>query len=432
MTFAKSQFRQVVEKEHERLKSLAEIENKRILTKLKQENEQTTCPLCLEDLPPICPMKNFPTYMPCCGVEVCMDCGNNWSKRQDKSKVVCFHCRRPGLKLDYKTLSVDGCKSGKAYAFLVLSLKERDPKKAFEYMKKAAELGDVVCQSKLGYTYVTGVFLGTFKELAVPKSIEKGMELLKKAAEQGEPHALAKLAKSIEESQGIFNRESFELYSLGAYQDHHLCMLRLSAQYTIAFLDALVYEGPSALEKKTVRMYMILSLYWMGRAFACKKLMTTNGGSLQTFLVTLDIAMQTWHKRSFLHVEPLPGCSHVPLVKCISGFIQKHHPGLKSNIDPYVPKHSAWSEICGNCGNQEKNKLKVCARCKAFSYCSKECQVKHWKAGHKVDCKRHWIEEFIPNIRTPKFHGNAYQLKHSWKAGVGWTTSDEFVTNVLA
>jgi tetratricopeptide (TPR) repeat protein len=30
--------------------------------------------------------------------------------------------------------------------------------------------------------------------------------------------------------------------------------------------------------------------------------------------------------------------------------------------------------------------LLQCAKCKAAAYCSKECQIRHWKAGHKRDC----------------------------------------------
>uniref|UniRef100_A0A7S0VFI5 MYND-type domain-containing protein n=1 Tax=Hemiselmis tepida TaxID=464990 RepID=A0A7S0VFI5_9CRYP len=34
----------------------------------------------------------------------------------------------------------------------------------------------------------------------------------------------------------------------------------------------------------------------------------------------------------------------------------------------------------------DKKKLYVCARCKKAEYCSKECQAKAWKAGHKLNC----------------------------------------------
>jgi len=31
---------------------------------------------------------------------------------------------------------------------------------------------------------------------------------------------------------------------------------------------------------------------------------------------------------------------------------------------------------------------KTCSACKAVVYCSKECQIKHWRAGHKTECKK--------------------------------------------
>jgi len=40
---------------------------------------------------------------------------------------------------------------------------------------------------------------------------------------------------------------------------------------------------------------------------------------------------------------------------------------------------------CGNCGRIAK-KLMKCSRCHKVAYCSKDCQVGHWKAGHKIMC----------------------------------------------
>ena len=40
-----------------------------------------------------------------------------------------------------------------------------------------------------------------------------------------------------------------------------------------------------------------------------------------------------------------------------------------------------------NCGRAEQ--LKACVRCKAVWYCGKDCQVEHWKAGHKIDCVKY-------------------------------------------
>ena len=47
-----------------------------------------------------------------------------------------------------------------------------------------------------------------------------------------------------------------------------------------------------------------------------------------------------------------------------------------------------FGEVCSYASSgAELKKPLVCARCKGAAYCSKECQVKGWKAGHKQACK---------------------------------------------
>lgn len=45
--------------------------------------------------------------------------------------------------------------------------------------------------------------------------------------------------------------------------------------------------------------------------------------------------------------------------------------------------------FCANCHKSAADipgPLKHCAKCKAIWYCSKECQVKSWNEGHRMDC----------------------------------------------
>ncbi|EJK72386.1 hypothetical protein THAOC_06089 [Thalassiosira oceanica] len=51
---------------------------------------------------------------------------------------------------------------------------------------------------------------------------------------------------------------------------------------------------------------------------------------------------------------------------------------------------------CANCKKraQAGERSKQCSKCKAQWYCSKECQVEAWRAGHKKDCKRAAILKF--------------------------------------
>jgi hypothetical protein len=44
------------------------------------------------------------------------------------------------------------------------------------------------------------------------------------------------------------------------------------------------------------------------------------------------------------------------------------------------------SRPCAQCGELFP-KLKQCSWCKAVAYCSRDCQVAHWKAGHKEACQ---------------------------------------------
>mmetsp|Transcript_2650 Transcript_2650/g.5659 ORF Transcript_2650/g.5659 Transcript_2650/m.5659 type:complete len:103 (+) Transcript_2650:1020-1328(+) len=43
---------------------------------------------------------------------------------------------------------------------------------------------------------------------------------------------------------------------------------------------------------------------------------------------------------------------------------------------------------CANClkPKSENGSLSKCKKCKVMRYCSKDCQVAHWRAGHKQEC----------------------------------------------
>jgi hypothetical protein len=42
---------------------------------------------------------------------------------------------------------------------------------------------------------------------------------------------------------------------------------------------------------------------------------------------------------------------------------------------------------CAYCGTTSSDKLSMCSRCKTISYCTRECQVSHWKV-HKKECAK--------------------------------------------
>jgi hypothetical protein len=72
---------------------------------------------------------------------------------------------------------------------------------------------------------------------------------------------------------------------------------------------------------------------------------------------------------------------------------------LMSPVGPMIMKHAmkqsraekkAGKGHCSKCEAVETSTLLLfnCGRCKAVQYCSKECQVSDWKAGHKQACKQ--------------------------------------------
>ena len=151
-------------------------------------------------------------------------------------------------------------------------------------------------------------------------------------------------------------------------------------------------------ENKDWRKNLLLSLYWYGKSAEMEKKNPKGCKSLPKMAVYLHLAMTVlWHRQHGRYRGPLPGYSHVPFCTWALAKGGHHHKSFIFSKSPFA----CWKHKCANCNimSEEMEEFKVCARCKAFYYCSKKCQVEHWKAGHKVDCKGHWIEEFFPDIR---------------------------------
>jgi hypothetical protein len=61
-------------------------------------------------------------------------------------------------------------------------------------------------------------------------------------------------------------------------------------------------------------------------------------------------------------------------------------PSTPSDADSSPSSKVKPAKPCANCGELFP-KLKLCTRCRSVSYCCKDCQVAHWKAGHKRECQ---------------------------------------------
>ena len=62
-----------------------------------------------------------------------------------------------------------------------------------------------------------------------------------------------------------------------------------------------------------------------------------------------------------------------------------YYAKIKEEADRLKEVVAHTPDKCGSCG-LPKPDMKKCSRCKTVVYCSKECQIKDWKAGHKHAC----------------------------------------------
>mmetsp|Transcript_37115 Transcript_37115/g.90220 ORF Transcript_37115/g.90220 Transcript_37115/m.90220 type:complete len:554 (+) Transcript_37115:78-1739(+) len=84
-------------------------------------------------------------------------------------------------------------------------------------------------------------------------------------------------------------------------------------------------------------------------------------------------------------------------------------------------KKSAAS-VCGSCNKSLGSGGKKCSRCKATFYCSRNCQVQHWKQGHKQEC-----DEILAEAAGVQL-SSAY-VEHTIALSTTFLLSDQFGTH---
>jgi hypothetical protein len=263
---------------------------------------------------------------------------------------------------------------------------EKDTKKSIKLCEREADLGNRSAQDSLAQIYYLG-------DSGANKCLKKARYYAKKAANQGAQQSQFILAHLLWHDNYDRNEEAFRLLTLAAFQGSAQARSNLGSIYE---------ERYQATEDEAWDKNLILSLYWYGKGAELEAKDPRQGcKSLAGMAFNLNLAMSLfWHPRDYSNMHPLPGYSHVPFYTWALAKSGQHTKTINFP-QPRLMDNDAWQNVCANCGKQsrEKQELKACSSCKAFHYCSKKCQVKHWKAGHKVDCKGHWIEEFFPDIR---------------------------------
>jgi hypothetical protein len=406
---AQTEFKSLVETELKRVTRVAMDENER-LTKLRQSEEtEKCCSLCLEVVPPIYKYDELPIAMPCCGAYTCKQCMNDFARSIIQARDVnakCFACRRPMTKIKDQMQNLKGGAYGKALAMITLAdqcSEKNQTSKALNYMHRAAELGSCRAQSILCLSYYKGKYRG----MAVEKSWSKAMDLAQRAANQGYSMGISSLGYFTEhekQSKDTLNPEAFRLFSVSAYQECPLGMSYLANWYFDQYAHCNGIRFKSVEDQVKERTSLLLSLYWYGKSTERELIEGQSTKSLMMMSKLLELAMGLWHNPSkHLMCDPITGYSQVPLTVWARRKALRVDAKARDTWGKSPLMCNPWKFVCANCGRRDvQEKLKACAQCKTFSYCSKECQVKHWKAGHKLECKGHWVEQFFPKIRTPE------------------------------
>jgi hypothetical protein len=409
---AKKEFGSIVSEEETRIKALAMAENKVVMDRLKQNEEVASCPLCLEELQAVHTLDEAPLVMACCGTRTCTKCLDNWSASALKDPTIteaCFFCREENYTFEsIEALAVNGGSYGKGWANSVVGEaysqgtkgKKRNLTVALKYLNKAADLGNPSSQAQLANAYRTGLF----HEKPVPANHAKALALAKKSATKGNSTAQYLVAEMIGGKKPDMQSESYRLCSISAYQGYLNSYLKLIQMQTTDYcrLEKIKSKTPQQEDEK--HKLLLISLYWFGkmcekRDECQKKGLTLN--CLFMFSRHLYEAMRSrWHLRKYFYMDPLNGYSHMTLINWAQKQCTKKEYPREYKLFKEHGFTAPWTLMCANCAVMKKNvPLRACASCGVFAYCSKECQVKHWKAGHKADCKGHWIEEFFPDIR---------------------------------
>jgi len=325
------------------------------------------CPICFEKQwdPP----RTMVRYR-CCGKKICREC----EKRGGASLDICPLCRSEAPEAE------DGMD-----------------------LKGKAESGVVWAMEVIGRRLLYGSV-----EYGVEKDTEKGLDLLHRAAENGNVQAMNSLgeyhfrtASNIPEARRWYEKAAAEgnILSLGA-------------------LGWMIGDEEDC-EKDKAEALRLLTV--------CTSLC---GRSSQNDMYRSRLALTNFKESPKLvlhHLRPAAEAGHVAAMAhygkwlMYAGTVDQHYEG-----NALIPGHSPVPEAlfwfrqskrmdhrdpeidnlfslleqairsgCAHCHEKlSPEKPLCCSECRAAYYCDRECQVAHWKNGHKKDCVKKLKKEF--------------------------------------
>lgn len=357
------------------------VERMRVEKVVKEHEElhppdTETCPICLEEVP-IVDIDSFARF-PCCYNGVCPSCFDSVNGNE-ADMPVCPLCRGEiyVTPAKNKELLLKHAIAGKSEAQAKLGVMfsngqhgyARDLKMSLKWIRLAAEQRDAAAKNMLARLYYTGK--------RIEKSHDKAFALMKESADMGNAESQCEIGCA------YLYGDIFSEAGIGVDKSLGMKYLTLSynggcneAAYELGGLFLSGEGRECGLRKHEYLQKMNLAVHYLEEA--------ANAGC-EKANPQLSAALVQRCKEVYGTVC-IPGHSELPRAM----FILHKSFGLESVTTEEVDEfESFFNDECHNCRKRATGKLNRCKRCRAAWYCGKECQVQHWKMGHKIDCIEH-------------------------------------------
>ena len=361
------------------------VERKRVTRELAKFEEKygalysEPCLICLENIHVHASEDLYQRFF-CCGGFICETCARD-TKESELDFDKCPLCRNPLTASDIskdktklmalaeRGLSWAQTHAGKGMIQGIQGFRKQE-KAGLKWIKKAVAQNHPSALWYFSELYRFGV------ASVLDKSQEKANELLMRSANLGYAAANSEVARSYLAGTHGFE-EDLEEAIFRATVAHALDASNKSAAMTLGF---------HLMVEQATELSPYLSCYYLN--IAANK--GVDGIACYLYSIVLGKLSQHLHNSQ---VE-IPGSNVVPAA--FSWLRRSRDLGYNDARGRLKELESNVQSYCANCSKEAKtgDNFKQCSKCKAQWYCSKECQVEAWKAGHKKDCKRASILKF--------------------------------------
>ena len=226
--------------------------------------------------------------------------------------------------------------------------------------KDAAAQGHIIAQSNLGVMYENGK--------GVQQDYAEAVKWYRRGAEQGFADAQCNLGFMCSHGQGMQQDYAVAVkwYRRAAEQGHLDAQCNMGLMYSnglgakLDYAEAVKWYRRAAKQGNAEAQYELGIMYAKGR------------GVQQDFCeaaLWFEKAAIQGHDQAKLELEEL-----------------RLFQARDSRTDP---RSSDAQGVCACCAAQAPSgkSLKSCSRCGVVVYCGRDCQIAHWKARHKKNCK---------------------------------------------